>query len=105
MPPRLVFEEEADLKECAVKISILIPDFFKSSFNHPALVDFTTSLCAGQIVLTPPPTPKGSPGVSENMHVIKKGRSTRKKGDFGDYIGRGKEKNKVISRPGQPKKK
>ena len=45
MPPRLALDEEADRKECAVKILVLIPDFFKSSFNHPAMVDFTTSLC------------------------------------------------------------
>ena len=45
-------------------------------------------LCAGQIVL--PPSPSGSPGVRENMCVIKKGGALEKKGDFGDYIGRGK---------------
>ena len=49
---------------------------------------FSLLLCAGQIVL--PPSPPGSPGVRENMRVIKKGGALEKKGDFGDYIGRGK---------------
>ena len=46
-------------------------------------------LCAGQIVLLPSPPP-GSPGVRENMRGIKKGGALKKRGNFGDYIGRGK---------------
>ena len=38
----------------------------------------TTLLCAGQIVLTPSPPP-GSPGVRENMRVIKKGGALEKR--------------------------
>ena len=40
--------------------------------------------------LSAPIPPHGSPRVRENMRVIKKGGALEKKGDFGDYIGRGK---------------
>ena len=45
-------------------------------------------LCAGQIVL--PPSPPGQPRGQRKYLCDKKGRGTRKKGDFGDYIGLGK---------------
>ena len=40
--------------------------------------------------LLPPPPPPGQPRGQRKFLCDKKGRDTRKKGDFGDYIGRGK---------------